>query len=167
MRMDSPLNVTPEGSLSNIPAATRGNINLTEAQQALGAPETEVVSTHPYTAMLDRAEETPYTSVKVTSEGISDRPRAGQADISRRVQRMREASQEDALASGRHFFSLGNAQSHVVSLGLPEELLLPVEILQKTLLLLPQFLLLPLPPLELRQEVLDLFFQMGLLLGPP
>ena len=38
MRMDSILNVTPEGSLSDIPAATGGNINLTEAQQALGAP---------------------------------------------------------------------------------------------------------------------------------
>ena len=32
MRMDSTLNVTPEGSLSNIPATTRGNMNLTEAQ---------------------------------------------------------------------------------------------------------------------------------------
>ena len=29
MRMDSTLNVTPEGSLSNIPAATGGNVNLT------------------------------------------------------------------------------------------------------------------------------------------
>ena len=32
MRMDSTLNMTPEGSLSNIPAAIGGNINLTEAQ---------------------------------------------------------------------------------------------------------------------------------------
>ena len=32
MRMDSTLNVTPEGSLSNIPAATGGNVNLMEAQ---------------------------------------------------------------------------------------------------------------------------------------
>ena len=32
MRMDSTLNVTPEGSLSNIPTATGGNVNLTEAQ---------------------------------------------------------------------------------------------------------------------------------------
>ena len=53
MRMDSTLNVTPEGSLSNIPAATGGNINLTEAQQVLEAPETEVVSTHPFVTMLD------------------------------------------------------------------------------------------------------------------
>ena len=32
MRMDSTLNITPEGSLSNIPAATRGYVNLMEAQ---------------------------------------------------------------------------------------------------------------------------------------
>ena len=39
MRMDSTLNVTPEGSLSNIPATTGGNVNLMETQQVLEAPE--------------------------------------------------------------------------------------------------------------------------------
>ena len=102
MRMNSTLNVTPEGSLSNIHAAIRGNINLMEAHQALEAPETEVVGTHPSATMLDQAEETSYTSVKATSEGISDR----QVGIPRRVQRMREASQQDTLASARHFFAL-------------------------------------------------------------
>ena len=66
-------------------------------------------------------EEPPYTSVKVMPEEISDRSRAGQADIPRRVQRIRETSQEDALASARHFFAPGNGRSWVVSLGLPEE----------------------------------------------
>ena len=93
------------------------NINLTEAHQILEAPETGVAGIHPSATMLDQVEETPYTSVKVTSEGISDR----QVDIPRRVHRMREASQEDALASARHFFALGNRHSWVVLLGLPEE----------------------------------------------
>ena len=53
MRLESTLNVTPEGSLGDIPAAARGNINLMEAQQVLGAPETEVVSTHPSGTILD------------------------------------------------------------------------------------------------------------------
>ena len=53
----------------------------------------------------------PYTSVKVTSERTSDRQRTRQTDIPRRVQRMREASQEDALASARHFFAPGNGQN--------------------------------------------------------
>ena len=164
MRMDSTLKVTLEGSLSNIPAATRGNINLTEAQQELEAPETKVVSTHPSTTMLDCVEETPYTSVKVMSDGISDRPRAGQADYPKRVQRMREASQEDALVSARHSFALENGLSWVVSLDFLRkcQLLLQVELLQTLplLLLFAQFLLLPLPlqSLELRQEVLDPFF---------
>ena len=36
MRMDSTLNVTPEGSLSDIPASTRGNKNLMETSKCLG-----------------------------------------------------------------------------------------------------------------------------------
>ena len=96
-------------------------MNHMEAQQVLRTPETEVVSTHPSATMLDRAEGTPYTLVKVTSEGISDKPKARQVDIPRRVQRMKEASQEDALASALCFFALENGQSQVVSLGLPEE----------------------------------------------
>ena len=121
MRMDPTLNVTPEGSLSNIPAATGGNRNLTEAQQALGALETEVVSIHPSATVLDQAKETPYTSVKVISGRTFDRQRAGQVDIPRRVLRTREVSQEDALASVRHFFAPGNGQNQVVTSELPEE----------------------------------------------
>ena len=45
MRKDSTLNVTPEGSLNDIPAATGEYANLMEAQQMLEAPETEMVST--------------------------------------------------------------------------------------------------------------------------
>ena len=121
MRMDSTLNVTPEGSLSNIPAAIGGNVNLMEAQGTLRAPETEMVSTQPSTTLSDQAEEIPYTSVKVTSERSSHRQRTRQPDIPRRVQRMREAIQEDALASARHIFAPGNGQNQVGSLGPSEE----------------------------------------------
>ena len=44
MRMNSTLDVTPEGSLSDIPAETRGNVNLMGDQQMLKAPESEMVS---------------------------------------------------------------------------------------------------------------------------
>ena len=115
MRMDSTLNVTPEGSPSNIPAATGGNMKLIEAQQILGAPETEVVSTHPSAIVLDQVEETPYTSVKVISERTPERQRVGQVDIPRTVLRTREVSQGDALASVRHFFAPGNGQNQVVT----------------------------------------------------
>ena len=55
------------------------------------------------------------------SEGISDGQRVRQIDVPRRVQRMRDASQEDALVATRHFFASGNRQGQVVSLGIPEE----------------------------------------------
>ena len=53
MRINSTLNVTPDGSLSNKPAATRGNVNLTEAQQMLKAPKVEMVSTQPSATLSD------------------------------------------------------------------------------------------------------------------
>ena len=71
--------------------------------------------------MLDQIEETPYTSVKVVPGRISNGQRAGQVDIPRRILRMREASQEDALASARHFFASENRQSQVVMSELPAE----------------------------------------------
>ena len=100
--MDSTLNVTPEGSPSDLPAATGGDADLWKEQQAPEAPEIETRGTQPPTTMLDQTEETPYTSVKVVPGRISDGQRAGQVDIPRRVLRMREASQEDVLASDWH-----------------------------------------------------------------
>ena len=60
--------------------------------------------------MLDQAEESPYTSVKVLSERTSNGQRAGQVEIPRRVLRMREVSQEDALESVGHFSASGNCK---------------------------------------------------------
>ena len=77
----------------------------------LGASETEMVSIQPSAILSDQAEGTPYTYVKVTSERTSDQQRARQPDIPRRVQRTREASPNDALASARHFFAPGNGQN--------------------------------------------------------
>ena len=86
MMMDSTLNVTPEGSLSDIPAATGRNVNLTEIQQILEAPESEMVSNQPSTALPDQAKGTSFTSVKVTSERAHDGQRTRHTNIPRRVQ---------------------------------------------------------------------------------
>ena len=67
-----------------------------EAQQMLEIPGPEVVSNQPPTTLPDRAEGTPYTSVKVISERTSDGQMARHTDIPRRVQCMRKASEEDA-----------------------------------------------------------------------
>ena len=119
--MDSTLNVTPEGSLSDLPAATGGDADLRKEQQAPEAPEIETRGAQPSTTVLDQTEETPYTSVKVVPGQISNGQKAGQVDTPRRVLRMREVSQEDALASARYFFASGNGQNQVVKLELPEE----------------------------------------------
>ena len=87
----------------------------------LKAHESDIVNTQPSATLADRIEGTHYTSVKVTPGRTSDRQRTRQPDIPRRVQRMREASQEDALASARHFFARGNGQNQVVSLEPSEE----------------------------------------------
>ena len=47
--------------------------------------------------------------------------RTSQVGPPRRILRTREASQEDALASARHFFTSVNGQNQVVTLELPEE----------------------------------------------
>ena len=113
--------MTPEGSLSDLPAAVGDNANLRKEQQAPEAPEIEIRGTQPSTTMLDPTVKTPYTSVKAVPGRSSNGQRAGQVDTPRRILRMREASQEDALASARHFFASENGQNQVVTLELPEE----------------------------------------------
>ena len=71
--------------------------------------------------MSDGTVETPYTSVKVLSERTLDEQMSRPTDIPRRVQHMREASQEDALASPRHFFAPENGQDQAILIGSPEE----------------------------------------------
>ena len=52
--MDSTLNVTPEGSRINLPAATRGDAGFREEQQAQKASETEMRGTQPSSTMLSQ-----------------------------------------------------------------------------------------------------------------
>ena len=92
-----------------------------ESQQTHEAPELEIVSNQPPTTLPGRAEETPYTSVKVITERTPDGPMSRHTDIPRRVQHMREDSQEDALASARHFFAPGNGQNWAMLTESPEE----------------------------------------------
>ena len=57
--MHSTLNVTPEGSLNNIPAATGGNANLKKEQQAIEAPEIEIRGTQPSATMRTKQRKLP------------------------------------------------------------------------------------------------------------
>ena len=119
--MDLTLNVTPEGFLSDLPAATGHDMDIWKEQPAPEAPDIEVRGTQSSTTMLEQTEETSYTSVKAVPGRISNDQRARHVDTARRIPRTREASQEDPLASSRCFFAAGNGQNQVVTLELPEE----------------------------------------------
>ena len=90
--MDSTLDVTSEGSLSNLPAAIGGDTGSRRKQQAQEASEIEMRGTHPSTNILAPMEETPYTSVKTVPERDSNEQRTSQAEPLRRILRTREAS---------------------------------------------------------------------------
>ena len=62
--MDSALDVTPEGSLSDLPAAIGGDMGSRREQQTQEASEIETRGTDSSATMLSM-EETPYTSVKM------------------------------------------------------------------------------------------------------
>ena len=77
MRMDSTLNITPEGSLCDLIAAVGGTETM----------------------------ETPETQLKVPTD----------RGPPRRIERTREASREDAIASTRHFFVTVNRQNETTT----------------------------------------------------
>ena len=83
MRMDLTLNITPEGSLGDLPAAVGGT---------------------------EETVETPETHLKVATEGAPT-----QVEFPRRIERTREASREDAIASARHFFATVNGQNRTTT----------------------------------------------------
>ena len=81
--MDLTLNVTPEGSLCDLPASVGGTKETAE---------------------------TPKTHLKVTNERGST-----QVESPRRIERTREASREDTIASTRHFFATVNGQNRTTT----------------------------------------------------
>ena len=78
--MDSTLDVTPEGSLSDLPAAVGSDMGFRREQCTQEASEIEIRGTHPSATMLDPMEETPYTSVKTVPRRDSNEQRTSQVD---------------------------------------------------------------------------------------
>ena len=114
MRMDSTLNTMLEGSLGDLPA-TMGDVEETregthpvsEERPQEGGPSTNIVIS---------TEETPETHLKVVPER-----NLTQVEFPRRIQRTREASREDAMASTRQFFASVSKQNRVTMMELPTE----------------------------------------------
>ena len=93
MRQDLTLNVTLDGSLSDLPAAVGG---MEEARERTHQVPEERLQGGPSTDVKASIEVTPETLLKVAPEGnVRKSPR--------RIQRIREASREDAIALSRQF----------------------------------------------------------------
>ena len=104
VRIDSTLGVTPEEALRDLPAAVEG-IEARETTQQIfdeGRSQPSNVETP--------ATEIPETNLKVITES------ATQVEPSRRVQIMREASRDDAIAATRHFFTIVVEQRDTVEI---------------------------------------------------
>ena len=85
------------------------------------ASENEMRGMHPSTTIVTSLEETPSTFVKTVPGRDSNEQGSNQIEATRRILRTREASQEDALASTRHFFVTVNERNQVVTSEPPEE----------------------------------------------
>ena len=101
MRLDLTLNVTPEGSLGDLPAAVGG---IEEAREREHQVPEERLQGGPSTDVKTSIEGTPETFLKVA-------PESNVRESPRRIQRTREASREDAIASTRQFFATVNERN--------------------------------------------------------
>ena len=113
MRMDSTLNVPPEGSLSDLPAAVGG---VEENREGTHQVSERLQDGSPSPNVITSTEETPKTLLKVAPER-----NLNQVESPRRIQRTREASREDAIASTRQFLASMNEQNRVTIMELPIE----------------------------------------------
>ena len=114
MRMDSTLNVTPEGSLGDLLAAM-GDVEEAR-EETLQVSGERLQDRNPSTNAMTLTEETPNTLLKVVpGRNLS------QEESPSRIQRPRKASTEDAIASTRQFFTSVNGQNRVTTMELPIE----------------------------------------------
>ena len=121
MRMDSTLAVTPEGSLSDLPAAVGG---VEETREELGTHQTsekKLQDGSPSTNAVTSTEETPDTLLKKAPGRNLSEQGSSQVEPPRRIQRTREVSREDTIASTRQFFASVNEKNQATTTELPVE----------------------------------------------
>ena len=93
MRMETPLQMTPEGSQEGLSTSMGGTEDVQVTQPLSNKAQ------RPISTVTSPATEVPETSPKVIHEGPSQDELPGRNDVSR------ETSRVDALAATRHFFS--------------------------------------------------------------
>ena len=104
VRTDSTLDVTPEGSLNDLPAAVGGIKERENTQQ-----------------ILDEERSSPSNVMSPAAENLETNPKvitrsSPQVEPSRRVEVTREMSREDAIAVTRHFFTTVSEQRNTTEL---------------------------------------------------
>ena len=92
MRLESSLNVMPEGYLGDLPSA----VNVEETREREHQVPEERLQRRPLETQIEGSPETPMKTK--TESSIREAPR--------RIQRTREASREDAIASTSQFFAV-------------------------------------------------------------
>ena len=104
----------PEGSLGDLPVTVEGVEETREGTHPVSEERPQHGS--PSTNIIASTEETPETHLKVAPER-----NLTQVESPRRIQRTREASREDAIASTRQFFASVSEQNRVTTTELPTE----------------------------------------------
>ena len=84
MRMDSTLNVTPEGSLSDLPAAVGGIEESRREQETQEVSEKEIRDVCPSTTVVTSTEETPKTFIKTVPGRDSSEQGLNQVEASQK-----------------------------------------------------------------------------------
>ena len=113
--MDSTLNVTPEGSLSDLPAAVGGVGESRREPETQQTPEEKSQGVCPSTNVITSAEETLNTFIKTVPGRDLSEQGLNQIEPPRRIQRTREVSREDAIALTRQFFATVNEQNQATT----------------------------------------------------
>ena len=114
MRMDSTLNITPEGSLGDLPTAVGGVEETREGTHPVSEERPQDGS--PSTNVITLTEETLKTLLKVVPER-----NLTQVESPRRIQRTRKASRENAIASPRQCFASVSEENRVTMTELATE----------------------------------------------
>ena len=104
IRADTTLDVTPEGSLGDLPAAVEGTEGRESTQQILDERR------GPPPNVVPPAAEIPETNLKMVAESST------QVEPSRRIGITRESSREDAIAVTRCFFTMVDEQRDTAEL---------------------------------------------------
>ena len=104
VRTDSTLNVTPEESLGDVPAAVVGTEER-ESTQQIGDKGRSLPSN-----VVPSAAEVPETNLNAITRNST------QVEPPRRVEITRESSREDAIAATRHFFTMVSEQRNTSEL---------------------------------------------------